>query len=344
VDETTGYMRRALEIARRADGEVSPRPPVGCVIVAATGEVVAEGWTRAKPGPHAEDDAIARAGERARGGTAYVTLEPCNTKKSKHASCADLLIEAGIKRVVGATVDPCPDVNGQGFAMLREAGLDVTVGICEDEAKELIAPFTKWITTGRPYVTLKLAATLDGKVAAPDGTSRWITGEAARAEVHELRRRADAIMVGSGTVLADDPLLTYRGNTDVRQPVRIVLDSEGRVPRTSKVFNDDAETVVYTREDVPASEGGVDLDAVLADLAERGICHVLVEGGPTLAASLVEQGLVDRLRLYLAPKLIGGDAPGLLSNGVKTIADAWRLSIIDVRRVGDDICIEAERS
>jgi diaminohydroxyphosphoribosylaminopyrimidine deaminase/5-amino-6-(5-phosphoribosylamino)uracil reductase len=340
VDETR-LIDRALEMARRAEGRVAPRPPVGAVIVSADGEVVGEGWTRRKPGPHAEDDALAQAGGRARGGTAYVTLEPCTMARSKPASCATLLIEAGIKRVVCSVVDPCPDVNGAGFQMLRDAGIEVEVGPGADEALRLIEPFARWITTNRPFVTLKLAASLDGKVAAPDGTSRWITGEAARAEVHELRRIADAICVGSGTVLADDPSLTYRGPHEADQPLRVVLDSHNRTPDNTKVRNADAPTLILTSEDVGSGEGGLDLHAVLDLLGERGICHLMVEGGPTLAASFMERRLVDRFVLYLAPKIIGGDAPGLFTDGVKTITDAWDVEIDRVTRVGDDIKVEA---
>jgi diaminohydroxyphosphoribosylaminopyrimidine deaminase/5-amino-6-(5-phosphoribosylamino)uracil reductase len=333
-------MERALELAHRAEGRVAPRPPVGAVVVSPGGEIVGEGWTRRKPGPHAEGDAIEQAGDAALGSTVYVTLEPCNTATSKPSSCAELLIAAGVKRVVASTTDPCPDVDGRGFAMLRDAGIEIEVGPGAGEATELIEPFAKWITTGRSFVTLKLAATLDGKIAAPDGTSQWITGEEARAEVHDLRRRVDAVMVGSGTVLADDPLLTYRNDAEGDQPLRVVLDSSGRVPAGARVRNDDAPTLVLGPRDVPAADGGLDLDAVLALLAERGVCHLLVEGGPTLASSFVEQGLVDRLRLYIAPKLVGGDAPGLLASGVKTLTDAWELEITGVRRVGEDICVE----
>ncbi len=338
-------MERALELANAADGAVAPRPPVGCVIVAPDGAVVGEGRTRRKPGPHAEAAALEAAGERARGATAYVTLEPCTLAVSKPKSCAQLLIEAGVARVVASITDPCPDIDGRGFEMLREAGIVVETGPLADEARALIEPFAKFITTGEPFVTLKLAATLDGKVAAPDGTSRWITGEEARAEVHDLRRRADAIVVGSGTVIADDPLLTFRTpGLEGDQPLRVVLDASGRTPRNAKVFNDDAPTVVIGTDDAGAAEGGVDVKGALRLLAERGLCHVLVESGPTLAASFLEAGLVDRFVLYLAPKIIGGDAPGLFASGVKTLTDAWLLEIEDVRRVGDDVRIVARRT
>lgn len=362
VDDQSGFMDRALELARRADGCVAPRPPVGAVVVSEDGEVVGEGYTRRKPGPHAEDDALARAGDRARGSTVYVTLEPCNTKKSKTASCAQLLIDAGVRRVVAAVTDPCPDVDGRGVAMLRDAGIEVEVGARADEAARLIEPFAKWITTTLPFVTVKVAASLDGKVAAADGSSRWITGAAARAEVHALRRRVDAVVVGSGTVVADDPALTFRTpELDGDQPLRVVIDASGRTPETARLFDGAADALVITTSDVSddrvnawrtagadvsrvaSAEGGVDLTAALRVLGERGVCHVLVEPGPQLASSFVERGLVDRLVLYLAPKLIGGDAPGLLASGVKTIADAWDLGIERIDRVGDDLRIDAVR-
>ena len=342
VTEAAKYMQRALELANLSDGSVAPRPPVGCVIVTPSGEAF-EGRTRRKPGPHAEAAALEAAGEKARGATAYVTLEPCCVAVNKPVSCADLLIEAGVARVVAAMNDPCPDIDGKGFAKLRDAGIEIEVGLLQDEARELIEPFAKLIATREPFVTLKLAASLDGKVAAPDGTSRWITGEQARADVHDLRRRADAIVVGSGTVIADDPLLTFRApGLEGDQPLRVVLDSSGRTPRSANIFNADAETLVITSEDVGAADGGVNLTGALALLGERGVCHVLVEAGPTLAGSFMSSGLVDRFVLYLAPKIIGGDAPGLFRDGVKTLTDAWQMEITSVTRVGDDIKIEAK--
>jgi diaminohydroxyphosphoribosylaminopyrimidine deaminase/5-amino-6-(5-phosphoribosylamino)uracil reductase len=360
LDDQTRYMSRALQLAHRADGSVAPRPPVGAVVVSADGEMVGEGYTRRRPGPHAEGDALAQAGDRAAGGTIYVTLEPCCVAVNKPASCVDLIKGAGVARVVASTVDPCADINGRGFAQLRDAGVDVEIGPGADEAVRLIEPFVKWISTSQPFVTLKVAASLDGKVAAADGTSRWITGEDARAEVHELRRRVDAVLVGSGTAVADDPALTFRTpGLEGEQPLRVVLDASGRTPETAQLFDDAAPTLIVTTDDVPAdrvaawraagadvaqvpaADGGVDVAAALGLLGERGICHVLVEPGPKLAASFVERGLADRFVIYLAPKLIGGDAPGLFASGAKTITDAWELDIADVRRVGDDIRIEA---
>jgi diaminohydroxyphosphoribosylaminopyrimidine deaminase/5-amino-6-(5-phosphoribosylamino)uracil reductase len=319
------------------------------VIVTDAGVVAGEGRSRDGAGLHAETAALEAASDDARGATCYVSLEPCLKW------CTPALIDAGIRRVVAATTDPNPQVNGRGVEALRAAGITVDVGLGEHEARALVEPFARWVRTGMPLVTLKLAASLDGKVAAPDGTSRWITGEAARAEVHDLRRRVDAVLVGSGTVLADDPALTFRTpGLEGKQPLRVVLDSSGRTPRDAQIFDAAAPSLVVTTEDsdvasgpdvvrVPRSEAGVDVRAALRALGERGICHVLVEGGPRIAASFAELGLVDRLVLYLAPKLIGGDAPGLFATGVKTLSEAWQLEIAAVDRVGDDVRIEARR-
>ena len=352
------YMKRALDLAARAEGSVSPRPPVGAVIVSED-EVIGEGWTHPSAGPHAEAAALEAAGAQARGATMYVTLEPC-CQSSVSESCMDQLIRAGVSRVVAATRDPNPKVNGRGLRGLRAAGITVETGVGRRQARALIAPFDKWVRTGIPFVTLKLAATLDGKVAAPDGSSRWITGPEARGEVHDLRRRADAVIVGSMTVVRDDPLLTHRDQkTPDPQPLRVIVDGSGRSPVGARVFNADAPTLVITSEDidephvdawrsagaeverVPVGENGVDVGAALELLGARGMCHVVVEGGPTIASSFVERGLVDRFVLYLAPTLIGGDAPGLLNDGVKTLAEAWRLRIDGVHRVGTDIRIDA---
>jgi diaminohydroxyphosphoribosylaminopyrimidine deaminase/5-amino-6-(5-phosphoribosylamino)uracil reductase len=352
------FMKRAIELAGRAVGRVSPRPPVGAVVVR-DARIVGEGWTKPRPGLHAEIDALSKATHDARDATVYVTLEPCSHTGDTEP-CADALIAAGVARVVVGTTDPNPKVNGQGLAKLRAAGIEVAENVELESCRALIEPFTKWVRTGTPFVTLKMAASLDGKTAAPDGTSMWITGEAARGEVHDLRRRADAVIVGSMTVLRDDPLLTCRlEGVEVTQPLRVVIDGSGRTPETSRVFNSDAPALVITNEDlaeshverwratgadvarVPAGESGVDVRAALGYLGEQGICSALVEGGPTIAASLVGSNLVDRFVLYLAPKLIGGDAPGLLNDGVKTLTDAWELEIEHIRTVGEDLRIDA---
>lgn len=355
--DDASFMRRALELASAVEGSVSPRPPVGAVVVDARGEVVGEGATTSSPGPHAEVVALSRAGAAARGATVYVSLEPCS-HTSVTPPCVRALLDAGVSRVVAGCLDPDPRVNGEGLRGLEAAGVDVEVGVEEDEALGLIEPFSTWVGTGRPFVTLKLAATLDGKVAAADGTSRWITGEVARAEVHELRRRVDGVLVGAGTVEIDDPALTSRPDPG-RQPRRIVADSSGRTSPTAAIFDTSAEVVVVTTRDVDPSvwteagatviavdrsEAGVDLAAALAELGSLGLCHVLCEGGPTLAGSLVATGLVDRFVFYLAPKLIGGEGRSMLAACVKTLADAWALEVGDVSVVGDDIRLVARRA
>jgi diaminohydroxyphosphoribosylaminopyrimidine deaminase/5-amino-6-(5-phosphoribosylamino)uracil reductase len=348
VDEAR-YMRRSLELASKAEGSFSPRPPVAAVIVS-DGEIAGEGFTQAGEGLHAETFALEAAGDRARGATLFVTLEPCAKR------CAPAVVAAGVGRVVASMQDPNPECDGRGFAMVRDAGIDVQIGEGEAEARGLIEAFAKWISTGLPFVTLKIAMSLDGKVAAPDGTSQWITSEKARAEVHELRRRVDAVLIGAGTVEIDDPQLTFRTpGLEGTQPLRVVVDSSGRTRPTARIFNGDAPALVLSTDDagdpwtpsgidvarLPASEGGVDLKAALEELGGRGLCHVLVEAGPTLAGSFAAARLVDRFIFYVAPKLIGGDAPGAFAAGVKTLTDAWELEIESVRTVGTDIRIDA---
>ena len=353
------HMRRALELAARAEGSVSPRPPVGAVVVSAEGRVAGEGWTRPAPGPHAEVDALQAAGPAARGGTLYVTLEPC-CHTGLTPPCTDAIAASGVARVVAAVRDPDPRVRGRGFRLLRDAGIDVRTGVGRGRASDLIEPFNVRVSTGRPLVTMKVAASLDGRTAAPDGTSRWITGDRSREQVHAMRARADAVLVGSGTVAADDPALTCRlPGFSGRQPLRVVVDSSGRTSPGAAVLDGAAPALVCTTSEVsdeirarwaaagadvvelPATESGVELGAVLDELGRRGICHVLAEAGPNLAASLVAGGFAERIVVYLAAKLIGGEAPGLLAAGVKTISDAWPLRIERVTRVGGDIRVDA---
>lgn len=351
-------MRLALDLARSAEGSVSPRPPVGAVVVDPDGRLVGRGATLPAPGPHAETVALAEAGDRARGGTLYVTLEPCGHTGAT-GPCAEAVVRARVARVVAGMRDPNPLVRGRGFRRLRAAGIEVRSGVMREAIAALTEPFTVWVTSGRPFVTLKLASTLDGKVAAPDGTSQWITGAEARREIHTLRARVDGVLVGAGTVAADDPQLIARDVAVVRQPARVILDSSGRTPPTRRVFDDTAPTIVLTTGDAPVTartsweragarvevlprgEGGVLLTAALGTLGRLGMCHVLVEGGPGVAASFVHDRLVDRLLVYMAPKLIGGDAPGFLASGVKTLADAWDLRIERTVRVGADLCVSA---
>lgn len=364
------HLRRAFELARNGLGLASPNPMVGAVVVDASGAVAGEGWHEGPGTPHAEAVALREAGERSRGGTLFVTLEPCN-HQGRRPPCAPAIVRAGVARVVASVSDPNPSVTGGGFDVLRSSGVAVTRGALAREGDALIEAFAKAVTTRMPWVTLKTAMSLDGKVAARDGSSRWITSEEARADAHRLRAGHDAVLVGSGTALADDPALTvripgYRG----RQPVRIVLDSSGRTPATRRLFDGAAPVVVGTSGRAPAvareawssagarvitvpdvvrdhdgDGGGVDIGALLAVLATEAdsLRSVLIEGGPTVAASAVREGVVDRFVVYLAPKLIGDrDAPGALERlGVASVADAFPLEIESVERVGSDIRIVA---
>jgi diaminohydroxyphosphoribosylaminopyrimidine deaminase/5-amino-6-(5-phosphoribosylamino)uracil reductase len=333
-------MRRAIALAAQGAGTTSPNPVVGCLLLDAAGEVVGEGFHAYAGGPHAEIVALAQAGERARGGTAVVTLEPCN-HTGRTGPCARALIAAGITRVVIAVDDPTPTAAG-GADTLRAAGLRVETGVGRDEAE---AGNIAWLTAvrrGRPYVTWKFAATLDGRSAAADRTSQWITSAPARHDVHALRGTVDAILVGVGTVLADDPQLTVRnpvnGTLAIRQPLRVVVDSTGRTPEKARVRDAAAPTWIATAAEVGASaDGRIDLTALLTELYRRGVRGVLLEGGPTLAGAFLAAGLVDRVVGYVAPKLLGDGLSALAGAGVSTIADAIDLDFTDVTRIGPDL-------
>lgn len=311
-------MRRAIELASGVRATTSPNPWVGCVL--STGH---EGATEPPGGPHAEVVALRVAGPHAAGATLFVTLEPC-VHHGRTPPCTDAIVAAGIRRVVVGIVDPDPHVAGAGIARLGAAGIDVTVGVCEDDVREQLAPYLKHRRTGRPWVVLKLAATLDGRTAAPDGSSKWITGEEARADAHRLRAESDAVLVGAGTVRADDPALTVRG-VPGGDPLRVVL---GRAPADARVH--------------PALELDGDLGDILDDLGGRGVVQLLVEGGAAVAHDFHTQGLVDRYVLYLAPALFGGDdARGLFAGpGAPTVDDVWRGRVVSVERLGDDLRVE----
>jgi diaminohydroxyphosphoribosylaminopyrimidine deaminase / 5-amino-6-(5-phosphoribosylamino)uracil reductase len=357
------WMRRAIELAERGRGSTSPNPMVGAVLLR-QGEVVGEGFHQAPGEPHAEALALRAAGPRAAGATCYVSLEPC-AHHGRTPPCADTLIAAGVARVVAAIEDPDPRVRGQGFERLRAAGVEVELGPGAATAEAQNAAFLLHRRKGRPRVTLKAAASLDGKVAAADGTSQWITGEAARADAHRLRAEADAVAVGAGTALADDPRLTVRlPGWRGRQPLRVLIDATGRTGSAGHLFDGRAPTLVATTAAAaPATlaawaaagaevllcpearaatgEAGVDLAWLAKALGERGILELLVEGGPRLQASLWEAGLADRLVWYLAPLVIGGDgAPGLLpAAGARTLTAARAIRIDTVDRLGPDLRI-----
>ena len=315
-------MRRAIEVATTARRRTSPNPWVGCVLVSPSGDVF-EGATEPPGSRHAERVALDAAGDAAEGSTVYVTLEPCSFE-GRTSPCADALVEAGVARVVVGLADPDERVGGAGLARLREAGIDVEVGPEAEAVARQLGPYLKHRRTGRPWVVLKLAASLDGRTAAPDGSSKWITGPEARADAHRLRAESDAVLVGAGTVRADDPELTVR-ETEGEDPLRVVL---GRAPEDAKVH--------------PALELEGPLEGVLEDLGGRGVLQVLVEGGPTVAGAFHRAGLVDQYVVYLAPVLFGGDdaRPLLAGDGAPTIDDVWRGSITSVARLGDDLRVE----
>lgn len=323
-------MRRALSLAATPGVPHGPNPRVGCVLLAPDGAEIAEGFHRGAGTPHAEVVALAEAGEAARGATAVVTLEPCN-HTGRTGPCAQALVEAGVARVVFAQPDPNPEAAG-GAQTLRAAGIAIEMGLLERESRALNRAWTFAMEHGRPFVTWKLAATLDGRSAASDGTSKWITGEAARRDVHRLRGECDAILVGTGTVLSDDPELTVRDEVGApveRQPLRVVM-GERDVPDGSRVTNDAAETVhLRTR----------DPKQVLAALHERGRQHVFLEGGPTVAAAFAQAGYVDEVVAYLAPKLLGSGSNAVADLGITTIAGALELQVEDVTVLGDDVRI-----
>jgi diaminohydroxyphosphoribosylaminopyrimidine deaminase/5-amino-6-(5-phosphoribosylamino)uracil reductase len=346
------HMAHALRLAESGLFTTQPNPRVGCVI-AHGAQVVGSGWHQRAGEPHAEVFALREAGDRARGGTAYVTLEPC-AHHGRTPPCANALIDAGVRRVVIAIQDPFPQVAGRGIDLLRAAGIAVDVGLMQDAARELNIGFFSRIERGRPWVRVKLAMSLDGRTALANGTSKWITGAPARADVQRWRARSSAILTGSGTVLADDPRLTVRlpeGEASTTQ-LRVLLDRRLRVPADRKLLDGNAPTLLLHAaavvpderhqkvECAPVAEkgGALDLDAVLALLAGRGCNEVQVEAGATLCGALFAAGLADELLLYVAPLLLGDSAQPLLHLPTLTdMAARWNLRSIDQRMLGDDI-------
>ena len=350
------FMRRAIELAA-GERFTSPNPKVGAVVVR-DGKIIAEGVHRGSGTPHAE--AVALADIDARGTTLYVSLEPC-VHEGRTPPCVPAVIAAGVSRVVVAMEDPDERVGGRGIVALLSAGITTDVGICEPDARALNRAYLHQRATKRPLITLKLALSLDGKLAAVDGSSRWITGEPTRARVHQRRLDSDAVLIGAGTVLIDDPLLTVRDVVATRQPVRVVCDATGRVPPSSQIF-DGGDVIVMTTIACPHSittawkeagaevviipqalTGGVDLSAVIDDLGARGWLEVYCEGGAALATSLLRSDLVDRLDLNYGSVLIGGDGVGLGDLGVMTMEHASRWQTMEVTRIGDDAVVTLER-
>lgn len=353
-------MDAALSLARRGLGRVWPNPAVGCVLVARDGsgsQVVGRGWTQPGGRPHAETEALARAGDLARGATAYVTLEPCS-HHGKTPPCAEALITAGVSRVVAAIEDPDPRISGRGLAALRAAGIAVATGAGAAEAREINAGFLTRMARGRPMVALKLATTLDGRIALANGDSQWITGPEARQRAHLLRATHDAILVGTGTVAADDPQLTCRlAGMEDRSPVRIVLDRSLRLPPTARVFDGAAPTWVIHGPGVEAgradglrkkrielleiatgADGKLDLAALFAKLGERGLTRVLVESGGEFAATLLRAGLLDRLCWFRAGAVIGGDGrPAIADLGLQDLDQMSRFHLRERIPCGQDV-------
>jgi diaminohydroxyphosphoribosylaminopyrimidine deaminase / 5-amino-6-(5-phosphoribosylamino)uracil reductase len=346
-------MRLALEEAEKGLGRTSPNPPVGAVLVKG-GEVIARGHHARAGGPHAEVVAIRAAGDGARGADLYTTLEPCN-HYGKTPPCTLAILVAGVRRVFVGSRDPNPLVNGRGVDRLRRGGLEVVEGVLREACDELARPWFTFIRQGRPFVTVKAAITLDGYIATRTKDAVWVTGEAARAEVHRLRDRVDAVLVGAATAREDDPRLTTRlPGGGGRDPTRVVLDTRLELPHSLRLFHlaSPAKTLVATaskREPrfgpgvellrCRARGGRVDLEDLLAKLAERGVAHLLVEGGAEVHAAFFEAGLVDRVVVYVAPKLLVGGTPWLKGAGPARMSGAVALERVEVRRVGEDLVV-----
>jgi diaminohydroxyphosphoribosylaminopyrimidine deaminase / 5-amino-6-(5-phosphoribosylamino)uracil reductase len=330
-EQDLALMRRAIVLAGKVRGTTSPNPWVGCVVVPdglddpSRIESVFEGATSPPGGPHAEVTALKVAGDRAKGSTLYTTLEPC-PHQGRTPPCTDAIVASGVKRVVVGILDPDRSVEGRGVEALRQAGIQVTVGVAGSEVEEQLAAYLTHRRTGRPFVILKLAATMDGRIAAPDGSSRWITGPESRDDAHELRRMSDAVLVGAATVRSDDPELTVRTEpVPASQPLRVVL---GRVPAGSRVL--------------PAVELSGEPGEVLDELGDRGVLQLLVEGGAHVAADFHRARVVDRYVLYFAPALFGGDdaVPLFAGTGAATMEQLWRGTLVSIERLGDDVRME----
>ena len=349
------FMREALRIAKNAEGRTSPNPLVGAVIVK-DGKIIAEGWHRKAGTPHAEIHALNMAGELAKNSTMYVTLEPCS-HFGRTPPCANKIVDAGIKKVFIAMKDPNPKVSGRGIEILKSAGIEVNVGILEDEAKILNEVFFKWITKKIPFVTAKFACSLDGKISTVTGQSKWISCEESRKFSHHLRDISDAIMVGIGTVLADNPSLTTR-LVDGKNPVRIVVDSFAKIPLDSKIIRDGlAKNILAVTKNAPREKISalkncgveiietdgekVDLNFLMKELAKREITSILLEGGGTLHFSMLKENLVDKIFAFIAPKIIGGknSLTAVEGAGFENISDAVQLKNFSVEKIGEDFLI-----
>jgi len=359
TDADKRYLRMACRLALKAAGRTSPNPMVGAVLVRGK-KVIATGFHRFAGRDHAEIIALKRAGAKAKGATLYINLEPCS-HQGRTPPCTRSLIRAGIKEVVAGMRDPNPLVAGQGFQQLRRAGIRVRTGLLEAECRSLNEAFVKYITQRRPFVTLKLAATLDGKIASMTGDARWISGADSRRAVHRLRNQVDAVIVGAGTALADDPQLTCR-IPGGRNPWRVILDSRLRIPSGAQIFHqrDPEKTIVVTGDQAPARKihaleaggakvwrfrlrkGKVPWRALLSKLAGLGITSVLIEGGATVAASAIKEKIVDKILFFYAAKILGGDGRGMIDGlGIRSVGKAIPVRHLDVRKSGGDLVVSA---
>ncbi|HJF31710.1 MAG TPA: bifunctional diaminohydroxyphosphoribosylaminopyrimidine deaminase/5-amino-6-(5-phosphoribosylamino)uracil reductase RibD [Sporosarcina psychrophila] len=349
------YMRIALDLARTAQGQTSPNPIVGAVCVK-DGQVLGTGAHLKAGTPHAEVHALAMAGSASSGADLYVTLEPCS-HTGKTPPCTDLIISSGIQRVFVASIDPNPSVNGTGIGLLKDAGIEVITGILQEEAEQLNQAFFHFIKYGKPYVTLKAAATLDGRLSTQNGDSKWITSAASRTDVHHLRHTHDAILVGVQTVLHDNPFLTTRLPHGGKNPIRVILDRHLRTPKTANVVTDGAaETIIFTLDSTESETAFFDhplvsverisenvsfLNEVLKRLADKEIMTLFVEGGSRVHSSFINEGLADELYLYMAPKLIGNGASLFMDDTRNLMAEGESLRFLDVRQIGADIRLHA---
>jgi len=358
------YMQMALRLANRGLGLVEPNPAVGCCLVKAN-QIIGKGWHKRFGGPHAEinalEDCRRQGGGNPKGATMYVTLEPC-CHQGKTAPCTDAIIAAKLAKVVVATIDPSKHANGKGIEQLRNAGIDVQVGLCEKEARLLNAPFIKFATTGKCWVILKWAQSIDGKLSYPEGNEeRWISGEQSRKDVHKLRRRVQGILVGINTVIADDPLLTTRPSRD-KKATRVILDSHLRIPLNCRLLAtakkvpmlivtsqeavqtnpDKQEKIVQKGAELltaPTTQGRADIGFLLDELSRRGIAQLLVEGGPTVISEFLRQRLADEICVYIAAKILGGSGSIDISRPMAELAKAFGLHYVDIKRFGDDVRI-----
>ncbi len=346
------YMKRALALARRGQGFVSPNPMVGAVVVSPDGRILSEDYHPRYGDLHAERRALEKIDYRAEGCTLYVNLEPC-CHYGKTPPCTEAIIRSGVKRVVVGVLDPNPAVSGKGVRILEEHGIEVRVGVCEDLCHRLNRGFFKWVRTKRPYVILKWAQSIDGRIATESGDSKWISCPVALRHAHRLRAFADAVLVGSGTVMVDDPLLTVR-LVRGRNPLRVVLDGDLSLPLDRRIFSVPPATLVFSvRGDdgkvrelerrgvevvfVPEADGGVDLDEVLRLLGERGVTNLLVEGGSKIHASFIRRGLFDEVQVIISPKIVGRGIGAVSLSGIGRIDESVRLKPVSLRRLGEDV-------